>query len=75
MKQYVKNKPINLGFKFQYCSASEVGYHYQFDLYLSKKESAEENLAPVVTLKTTESLEKSYSMFVFIFSLTISHLQ
>ena len=48
MKQYVKNKPIKWGFKFWYCCASETGYIYQLDLYLGKKESAEENLGTSV---------------------------
>ena len=48
MIQYVKNKPIKWCFKFWYCCASETGYVYQLDLYLGKKESAEENLGASV---------------------------
>ena len=67
MKQYVENKPVKWGFKFWYGCASETGYLYQFDLYLGKKEGAEENLGPSVVLKTTESLQNSHCIFFYNF--------
>ena len=57
MRQYLKNKPINWGFKFWYHCASKTGYLYQFDLYLGKKESRGENLGPSVVLALTECLK------------------
>ena len=65
MKQYVKNKPITWGFKFQFHCASKTGYLYQLDLYLGKKEKTEENLGPSVVLKMTECLENSYCTVFF----------
>ena len=65
MKQYVKNKPIKSGFKFLYRCASGTAYLYQFDWYLSKKESAEENLEPGVVFEVTESFQNNHCM-VFI---------
>ena len=41
-----------MGLKFWYRNASETGYLYHFDLYLSKK-SAEEHLGPGVVLEMT----------------------
>ena len=61
MKQYVKNKQIKWGFKFQYRCASEARYIYQFVLPLGKKESAEENLGPGLVLNLTEFLQNSHS--------------
>ena len=46
IKKYIKNKRIKWGFNFCYRFTREIGYPYQFDLYLGKKESSEENLAP-----------------------------
>ena len=65
MRQYVKNKPIKWGFKFWYRCASKTGYLYQFDLYLGKKESREENLGPSVVLAQTESLKETYCTIFF----------
>lgn len=65
MKQYVKNKPIKWGFKFWYRCASSTGYLYQLELYLGKKESAEENLGPGVVLKMTEGLENTFCTIFF----------
>ena len=42
-----------------------TGYLYQFDLYLGKKESREENLGPSVVLLLTECLEDTYSTIFF----------
>ena len=60
MKQYVKNKPIKLGFKFWFHCARRTGYLYQLDLYLGKEEKTVESLGPSVVLKMTECLENSY---------------
>ena len=61
MKQYVKNKQIKWGFKFQYRCASETRSLYQFVLPLGKKESAEENMGPGLVLNLTEFLQNSHS--------------
>ena len=42
-----------------------MGYLYQLDLYLGKKEKTEENLCPSVVLKMTECLENSYCTVFF----------
>ena len=65
MQQYVKNKPIKWGFKFWFHCASKTGYFYQLDLYLGKKEKAEENLGPSVVLKMTGCFENSYCTVFF----------
>ena len=65
MRQYLKNKPINWGFKFWYHCASKTGYLYQFDLYLGKKESREENLGPNVVLALTECLKDTQCTIFF----------
>ena len=66
MKNYVKNNAIKWGFKFWHYCGSEAGYLYQFDLYLCKNESTEENLGPGAFLKMTESLQNSH-LFFFLF--------
>ena len=65
MRQYLKNKPIKWGFKFWYRCASKTGYLYQFDLYLGKKESREENLGRSVVLALTECLKNTYGTIFF----------
>ena len=65
IRQYVKNKPIKWGFKIWYRCASKTGYLYQFDLYLGKKESREENLGPSVVFSLTECLEDMYCTILF----------
>ena len=45
---------------------SETRYLYQFDLYLGKKESVEENLEPGSVLKINESLNNGHCMFFFV---------
>ena len=62
MRKYVKNKPIKWDFRFWYCCASETGYLYQFDLFLGKKQNAEENLGTNNVLKMNESLQNSHCM-------------
>ena len=72
MKQYVKNKPIKLGFKFWFHCASRTGYLYQLDLYLGKEEKTVESLGPSVVLKMTDCLENSYcAVFSIIFSIAL----
>ena len=66
MKQYIKNKPIKWDFKIWYRCTCETGYLCQLDLYLRKKESAEENLGPGVVLKMIESLQNSHCMVFFV---------
>ena len=63
MRQYVTSKPIKLGLKFWYCSASEAGYLYHFDLYFGKKRSEEEILRPGVVLKVTNILKNGHCIF------------
>ena len=65
MRQYVKNKPINWAFKFRYHCASKTGYLYQFDFYIGKKESREENLGSSVVLAWTEWLQDTYCAIFF----------
>ena len=71
MKEYSKNKPIKWGITFWYHCASERGYLYQFELYLGKKENAEENLGPGDVLKKTESLQNSLCIVFLIISSTV----
>ena len=73
MKEYSKNKPIKWGITFWYHCASERGYLYQFELYLGKKENAEENLGPGDVLKKTESLRNSLCFVFLIISSTVPH--
>ena len=41
MRQYMKNEQIKRGFKFWFCCVSKLGYLYDFDMYLQKKENSE----------------------------------
>ena len=41
MRQYMKNEQIKQGFKFWFCCVSKLGYLYDFDMYLQKKENSE----------------------------------
>ena len=61
----MKNKLIKWGFKFWFRCASKIGYFYQLDLYLAKKEKTVENLSPSIALKMTECLENSYCTVFF----------
>ena len=65
VKQYVKNKPIKWRFKFWYRCASTIGYLYQLELYLGKKDEVELNLGESVVLKMCKALEKSYCTVYF----------
>ena len=52
-----------MGVTFWYSCASERGYLNQFDLYMGKKESTEENLGPGIVLKMNESLQNVTEYF------------
>ena len=65
MRQYVKNKPIQWGFKFWYRCATKTGYLYQFDLHLGKKKNREENLGPSGVLVLTECFGNAYCNIFF----------
>ena len=41
MHQYMKNEQIKQGFKFWFCCVSKLGYLYDFNMYLRKKENSE----------------------------------
>ena len=41
MRQYMKNEQIKRGFKFWFCCVSKLGYLYDFNMYLRKKENSE----------------------------------
>ena len=65
MRQYVKSKETNWGFKFWYRRASKTGYIHQFDLHFGRKESKEEKLGPSVVLALIECLEDTYCTIFF----------
>ena len=57
MCQYMKNKPIKLGFKFWFRCGSKSGYLYQFDMYLGKKSKTEFGLGESIVLSFCENLK------------------
>ena len=65
MCQYMKNKPIKLGFKFWFRCGSKSGYLYQFDMYLGKKSKTEFGLGESVVLSLCENLKNSYCYVFF----------
>ena len=44
MKQYIKSKPINWGFKFRFRCLYKFDYLCQMDIYLGRKQTPEFNL-------------------------------
>ena len=60
MKQYIKNKPIKLGFKYCYRCDSETGYVYQLELCQGQKEKRELNLGSSVVLDLCQVLKDTY---------------
>ena len=67
MKQYIKSKPIKLGFKFWLCCLSKSGYLYQMDMYLRRKKTPEFDLGlgEEVVLQLTKDLERSFCTVFF----------
>ena len=58
LKQYVKEKPVQWGFKLWCCSDSTSGYIFQFDLYTGKKTGhVEQGLGKGVVLSLTEQIK------------------
>ena len=57
MRQYMKNKPIKLGFQFWFCCRSMSRYLYEFDMYLGKKGNTEFELGELVVLSLCECLK------------------
>ena len=64
-KQYMKNKPIKLGFKWWCRCCSKTGYLYEFDLYLGKMEEAELGLWETVVLDLSKQLKNPHCMLYF----------
>ena len=73
MRQYMKNKPIKWGFKFQFRCGSKTGYLYEFDMQVGRKEKTEFGIGESVVLSLCKSLEdtncfvyfdKSYAIIV-----------
>lgn len=66
MKQYMKQKPIQRGFKHWCRNDSRTGYLYQFDIYAGKKTASPEfGLAENVVLELTDSLKDSSCRMFF----------
>ena len=65
MHQYMKNKPIKLGFKFSFRCGSKPGYLYQFDMYLREKNKTEFGLGESVVLSVCKNLKNSYCYVLF----------
>ena len=64
-KQYMKNKPIILGFKWWCRCCSKTGCLYEFDLYISKKEKTELGLGGKVVLDLSKKLDNTHCMLYF----------
>ena len=61
LKQYVKGKPVQWGFKLWCRCDSKTGYLFQFDLYTGKKsDHIEHGLGEGVVLTLTEKLKNLY---------------
>ena len=56
MKQYMKQKPIQRGFKHWCRNDSKTGYLFQFDIYVGKTASPELGPSESVVMELTESL-------------------
>ena len=59
MRQYMKNKPIKVGFKFWFCCRSMWRYLYEFYMYLGKKGNTGFGLGELVVLSLCECLKDS----------------
>ena len=66
MRQYMKNKPIKLGFKFWCHSGAKSGYLYKFDMYLGKKGNTEFVLGESVVLSLCQKRILLYSLTTFL---------
>ena len=65
MKQYIKSKSIKWGFKFWFRCSNKIGYLYQMDIYLGKKQNTEFHLGEEVVLQLTKNLEGSFCVVYF----------
>ena len=65
MKQYMKQKPIQWGFKFWFRSDSKTGYLYQLDLYLGKKSSVDYQIGENVVIELSSTLENTNCFLYF----------
>ena len=59
LKQCIKNKPINSGFKYWYRCDSEAGYIYQLEFYLGQKNERELDLGSSVVLDLCRVLKNT----------------
>ena len=64
MRQYMKNKPINWGFRFWFCCRSKSEYLCEFDMNLRKKGNTEFGLGESVALSLCKGL-KDTNCYVF----------
>ena len=61
LRQYVKGKPIQWGFKLWCRCAAKAGYLYEYDLYTGKKSGhIEYGLGEGVVLKLSEKIQGLY---------------
>ena len=62
MKQYIKSKPMKLGFKFWFLCSSKSGCLYQVDIYLGRKQTPEFNLGlgEKIVLLLLKDLQRSF---------------
>ena len=65
LKQYIKNKPIKSGFKYQYRCDSETGYIQQLEVYQGKKNERELDLGSSVVLDLCRILKDTYCHVLF----------
>ena len=64
-KQYMKNKPEKWGFKWWCRCCSKLGYLYEFDLYLGKKEKRKLGLGETIVFDLSKKLENMHCMLYF----------
>ena len=62
MKQYIKSKPMKLGFKVWFRCSSKSGCLYQMVIYLGRKQTLEFNLGlgKKIVLQLPKDLERSF---------------
>lgn len=58
MKQYMKGKPMDRGFKHFCRNCSNTGYIFEFDIYTGKKTQIEVGLAEGVVLQLTRKIKE-----------------
>ena len=65
MCQFIKNNPINWGFKFWCHCGSKSGYMYEFDMYLEKKTNTDFCLGESVNFSFFEVLKTCFWQLFF----------